>query len=95
MPVTKTAKRAERGSLRRRKVNTAIISQLEIAIREAKRSKSSESIKKALSLADRAHKKNVIHLNKAARIKSRLAKIAPLTSKKTVKKTKTSTKKSK
>jgi small subunit ribosomal protein S20 len=76
MPVTKTAKRALRGSTQKQRINTAIISHLEIAIRLAKKDKSGESVKKAISLTDRASKKNVIHKNKAARIKSTLSKIS-------------------
>lgn len=77
MPVTKTAKRALRGSKNKESVNKAIISSLEGAIRGAQKSKSTEKILKAISLADRAGKKKVIHKNKAARLKSQLAKLLP------------------
>lgn len=76
MPVTYTAKRALRGSSRKALVNKKIITALEVAIRQAKKTKSASSIKKALSLADRAAKKHTIHKNKAARIKSVLSKLA-------------------
>lgn len=76
MPVTYTAKRALRGSAQKAIVNKKIISSLELALRQAKRTKSAVSIKKAASLADRASKKHTIHKNKAARIKSMLAKLA-------------------
>lgn len=85
MPVTKTAKRALRSSKRKEGVNSLILSGLEASIRIAKKSKSQEKIRKAVSLADRAAKKNVIHDNKAARIKSMLAKLLP--KKEVVKKT--------
>ena len=84
MPVTKTAKRALRGSLRKQKVNRALSSRLEIALRVAKKEKKEKDIRKAISLADRVAKKRIIHKNKAARIKSSLSKILP---KKKVKKT--------
>ena len=74
MPVTKTAKRALRGSAQKAKINKVIISKLEIAVRAAKKHPSKESILKAVSLADKASKKHTIHKNKAARIKSRLSK---------------------
>lgn len=77
MPVTTTAKRALRGSRRKESVNKIIVSRLELAIRSAKKSKLKEKILKAVSLADRAAKKKVIHKNKAARIKSQLAKLLP------------------
>lgn len=69
MPVTKTAKRALRSSKRKAKVNTSILSTLEIAIRTAKKSATAKNIQKVFSLTDRAAKKKVIHKNKAARVK--------------------------
>lgn len=75
MPVTKTAKRALRVSARKGSHNKIITTRLEAAIRLAKRDKASEAIKKAMSLADQAAKKKAIHKNKAARVKSALAKL--------------------
>lgn len=77
MPVTKTAKRALRGSRRKFKVNKLIDKKLSEAIKKAKRQKTKEAINKASSLADRASKKKAIHKNKAARIKSVLSKLLP------------------
>jgi small subunit ribosomal protein S20 len=95
MPVTKTAKRALRGSKRKEAVNKKAISGLEISLRVAKTSKKDEDIKKAISLADRAAKKHIIHKNKAGRIKSSLAKLLPKKSVKTTKVAKKATKSSK
>jgi ribosomal protein S20 len=78
MPVTKTAKRALRSSKRKGVVNKTIVSRLEIAVRIAKKTKSAKDIVSAVSFADRASKKKVIHKNKAARIKSSLSKLLPL-----------------
>lgn len=77
MPVTKTAKRALRGSTKKESVNKLIVSRLEIAVRTAKNKKAQAMILKAMSFADRAAKKKVIHKNKAARIKSQLSKLLP------------------
>jgi small subunit ribosomal protein S20 len=93
MPVTNTAKRALRGSKRKEILNKLTFTELDIAIRTAKKTKTKESVRKAISLTDRTSKKNIIHKNKAARIKSRLSKIASpkkkaASSKKTSKKTK-------
>lgn len=77
MPVTKTAKRALRVSARKANINTLILSKLEIAISAAKKGKKVEKIINAISLADRAAKKKVIHKNKAGRIKSTLSKLLP------------------
>lgn len=75
MPVTKTAKRALRGSKRKESVNKMRMSKLEISIKTAKKSKSKKNIEAASSLVDRASKEKTIHKNKAARIKSQLAKL--------------------
>jgi small subunit ribosomal protein S20 len=77
MPITKTAKRALRGSRRKAQVNAIYLAKLEMAVRAAKKSKSAEKVLTAISLADRAAKKHMIHKNKAARIKSALAKLLP------------------
>lgn len=79
MPVTKTAKRALRASKRKAQVNKTIIAALEKTIRAAKKARGAERILTAISLADRAVKKRVIHRNKAARIKSTLSKLLPKT----------------
>jgi len=76
MPVTKTAKRALRGSKKKELVNKLTVGKLEAAIRQAKKTKTPASILKAVSLSDRAAKRKVIHKNKAARIKSQLSKLA-------------------
>lgn len=91
MPVTKTARRALRGSKNKAEVNGLLIKRLEIAVRLAKKSKKSEEVIKAVSLADRASKKRIIHKNKASRIKSQLSKlilskVAPKAAPKTKKK---------
>lgn len=96
MPVTKTAKRALRGSKQKLSINTSIRASLEAAIRIAKKSKTAEKVRAAVKLADRAAKKNTIHKNKASRIKSMLSKLAPTTKsaeKKTVAKKTTKAKK--
>jgi small subunit ribosomal protein S20 len=74
MPVTKTAKRALRSSLRKKAINQSIRRDMEIALRVAQKSKKVSEIKKAISLVDRAAKKKIIHKNKASRIKSNLTK---------------------
>lgn len=75
MPVTKTAKRALRSSKRKEEVNKVLLTNLDAAIRLAKKTKSIEAIRHAESLADRAAKKKVTKKNKASRIKSALSKL--------------------
>jgi len=77
VPVTKTAKRALRGSRRKEIVNKKVLSMLEINIRVAKKGKREADLKKAISFADRAAKTHTIHKNKAARIKRSLSKLLP------------------
>ena len=77
MPVIKTTKRALRASKQKQTVNKLIINRLGAAIRMANREKTRAKILAAISLADRAAKKRVIHKNKAARIKSQLSKLRP------------------
>ena len=82
MPVTKTAKRALRSSKRKEASNKILVSRLEIAMRNAKKSPTNKNISHAVSLTDIAAKNNIFHKNKAARIKSRLSKLTKSTSKK-------------
>lgn len=93
MPVTKSAKRALRGSHKKESVNKLIVGKLEFAFRQAQKSKSAVKILEAVSLADRAAKKRVIHRNKAARIKSQLSKLLPKSVKVKAQKTRKSRKK--
>jgi ribosomal protein S20 len=88
MPVTKTAKRALRGSAKKGFINRSILTKLDIAIRKAKNSKARELVLKAISIADIASKKKVLHKNKSARIKSQLSKFLPKSPSKKVKKAK-------
>jgi small subunit ribosomal protein S20 len=76
MPITKTAKRALRVSKRKTTDNAQFTSVFEITLRKARKSKSKKDIAEANSLADRMAKKNLIHKNKASRIKSSLSKLA-------------------
>lgn len=88
MPVTKTAKRALKSSRKKALVNIDIKKKLEIAVRDAKKTKSFKEIKKAISLSDRAVKKNVIHKNKSSRIKKSLSKLVKPAKRQSEKKTK-------
>jgi len=76
MPVTKTARRALRVSTKKRLVNKSLATRLEIALRLAKKQKTKKHVSEATSLADRAAKRNLIHKNKASRIKRSLSKLA-------------------
>lgn len=70
MPILKASKKALRGSRRKEARNSLQERQLNEAIRRA----DDKSVNKAISLIDKAAKNHLIHPNKAARLKSRLAK---------------------
>jgi small subunit ribosomal protein S20 len=74
--VTQSALKALRRDRRRRQVNKLIRSRLKMALKKAKQNPTKKSLTLATSSLDRAAKKKVIHKNKAARLKSRLAKLS-------------------
>jgi len=76
MPVTKSAKKALQRDRRRALINERIRRQLKQALKQARTKPTKKFIGQAASVLDRAAKKGVIHPNKAARLKSRLAKLA-------------------
>ncbi|KKW21779.1 MAG: 30S ribosomal protein S20 [Parcubacteria group bacterium GW2011_GWB1_52_7] len=85
MPITKSAKKALRQSKRRRAGNLAKKTAYKVAVKKVRAlvlAGDKKEIQSALSLAyktlDKAAKTNVIAKNKAARLKSRLAKLIRL-----------------
>ncbi|MFA6814336.1 MAG: 30S ribosomal protein S20 [Candidatus Pacebacteria bacterium] len=75
MPILKSAKKALRISKKKNIVNRKIKSQVKTATDQVKKEPKQKNLSLASSKIDRAVKKNLIHKNKAARIKSRLAKL--------------------
>jgi len=75
MPVTKSAKRALRKDRKRTAINKLRKKITKKAIKAFKKTLSEKDFQKAVSLIDRLAKNKVIHKNKAARLKSRLAKL--------------------
>ena len=83
MPIIKSAKKALRQSKRKNERNNTYRKQireikkdLEKNIKEAKPEQIKELLVKFYKITDKAAKENIIHKNKAARLKSRLAKKA-------------------
>lgn len=72
MPVTTSAKKALRRDQRRESINRLIRSRLHSIMLQASEDPSLENISAAHSVIDRAAKKNVIHKNKASRLKSQV-----------------------
>jgi len=76
MPVTKSAKKALRKDQRREVINQRIRRQLKQILKQVRVKPTKKLLSQAAKTIDRAAKKKVIHPNKAARLKSRLAKLA-------------------
>ena len=74
MPVTKTAKKALRQSLRKAELNKPVRSRASSSVRKALQEPTPDSVKAAYSAVDKAVKKHLLHANTASRIKSRVAR---------------------
>lgn len=84
MPITKSAKKALRGSKRKKVYNVRRIKAMRIAVKEVKKLTGAEAKKelaKAYQAIDKAAKRGVIKKNTAARKKSRLVKFIKKTAK--------------
>lgn len=81
MPIIKSAKKALRVSIRRKEINDLTRAKIKNAVKGVKvglktaDSKTAELLSKAYRELDLAAKKNVIHKNRASRLKSRLSKL--------------------
>jgi ribosomal protein S20 len=81
MPITKSAHKANRQNARRRAMNIGRKTALKSAVKEfkklsaaQKKDEAAAALQKLYKTADKVSKSNVIHPNKASRIKSRAAK---------------------
>lgn len=75
MPITASAKKALRQDRRRAIINKRIKRKIKEALKKARQKPTKKTLAEAASALDRAVKKKIIHKNKAARLKSRLAKL--------------------
>ena len=75
MPVTKSAKKALKQQIRRGRENDKTRRAYKSAIKKFKKESTSKSLSWAYSKIDQAAQKNVIHKNKAARLKAQLSKL--------------------
>lgn len=75
MPILKNAKKALRSSKRKAGVNARVKSRMKTAIDTVKANASAETVSQAFSRIDRAVKYNLLHKNKAGRLKSQLSKL--------------------
>lgn len=82
MPNIKSAKKKLKQDRTKTKRNLKYEHLIERAIKEVKKKKDQGSLKKVYSIIDKAAKKKIIHRNKAARLKSRISKLAKKNEKK-------------
>ncbi len=76
MPVTKQARKKLRKDRRREIKNQILKSGFKKTIKNTRKTPTVKKLASASKVIDKAAKKGIIHKNKAARIKSRLAKLA-------------------
>lgn len=75
MPVIKSAKKKLRVDKKRESANKKAGVLVEKALKKAKKTPTAKNIQDAFSVVDKAVKNNIIHKNKASRIKSKLSKL--------------------
>lgn len=76
MPVIKSAIKKLRKDIKRTKKNDDLRRELDKKVSQAKKSKTASAVRDAVSVVDHAVKNNLMHKNRAARIKSSLSKLA-------------------
>jgi len=79
MPVIKSARKKLRQDKKRTALNKKLEDLFEKLAKQAKKSPTEKNVKMAISAVDKAAKKNIIHKNKAARLKSSLSKLSKKT----------------
>lgn len=75
MPIIKSAKKKLRQDLKKSVRNAFVRQNLKKSLRLFKKNPKEKDFNKIQKLIDKAAKKNIIHKNKAARLKSRLTKL--------------------
>lgn len=74
MPLIKSAKKKLKQDKKRSVLNLIYKKNYKDLLKQAKVDKKPEIVKKAISSIDKAVKKGIIHVNKAARLKSQITK---------------------
>ena len=77
MPISLSAKKSLRKSLKNNKANVAFKNNLKKIVKDFIASPSKEAFIKVTSVLDKSVKKGLNHKNKIARLKSRLSKMVP------------------
>lgn len=73
MPVTKQAKKKLRKDKKREQKNLKVKSEFKKTVKKTRKNPNVKNLTEASKVLDKAAKKGIIHKNKAARLKSRLA----------------------
>lgn len=81
MPIVKSAKKKLRQDRKRVKLNNKFRRDLKKSLNAAKKSPTKKNVSAAFRNIDKLAKKNIIHKNKAARLKSSLSKLVKSTPK--------------
>lgn len=76
MPILSNAKKALRSSERKAQHNRLVRAKLKTASDRMKAKPSAEGLSAVFSAIDKAVRRNVVHRNKAARLKSQMSKLA-------------------
>lgn len=79
MPVIKSAIKKLRQDRKRTIANDEWRDKVDVAVKTVKKSSTAKNLQEAFSVIDKATKKNLMHANKAARMKSQIAKLVPTT----------------
>lgn len=74
MPISRSAKKSLRKSVKNKKVNVSFKDKLKKLIKTYLAKPTAEGYKKVQSMLDIAKQKNIFHINKVSRLKSRLNK---------------------
>lgn len=75
MPITLQAKKKQRHDRKRNAQNTVVRRRVALLVKTARAKPTVKSIRDAIQALDKAAKRRIIHPNKSARTKSRLAKL--------------------
>lgn len=82
MPVIKSAKKKLRADRKREPINEKIKSFIKKTLKKAETKPNPKTINEAFSIIDKGVKKNIIHKNKASRLKSKLSRLLKTKTKK-------------
>lgn len=75
MPILKNAKKALRASKKKAEYNRQVKSRVKTMLDKIKAEPTSQNLAAVFSAVDKAVKRNIIHRNKAARVKSQVSKL--------------------